>query len=80
MSSAPRSTVTLHLVASLDGFIAKNDNSISWMDSSDVYENGVTDDGAEELQSIDCYVLGFLAPMSTRSNSAGRTAIPRRSW
>ena len=58
MSSAMRSTVTLHVVASLDGFIAKKDNSISWMDSHDVYERGVTDDGAEDLQSIDCYVLG----------------------
>ena len=58
MSSAMRSTVTLHVVSSLDGFIAKKDNSVSWMDSSDVYERGVTDDGAEVLQSIDCYVLG----------------------
>jgi dihydrofolate reductase len=58
-----RPTITLHVVASLDGFIAKKDNTISWMDSSDVYEKGVTDDGAEVLQSevtqsIDCYVLG----------------------
>jgi len=51
-------TITLHVVSSLDGYIAKRDNSISWMDSSDVYEKGVTDDGAEVLQSIDCYVLG----------------------
>jgi dihydrofolate reductase len=59
MSSAKRSTVTLHVVSSLDGFIASKDNSISWMDSpGDIYENGVTDDGAEVLQSIDCYVLG----------------------
>ena len=58
MSSAVRSTVTLHVVSSLDGFIAKKDNSVSWMDSSDVYERGVTDDGAEVIQSIDCYVLG----------------------
>jgi dihydrofolate reductase len=59
MSSAMRSTVTLHVVSSLDGFIAKKDNSVSWMDSSgDVYEKGVTDDGAEVIQSIDCYVLG----------------------
>jgi riboflavin biosynthesis pyrimidine reductase len=58
MSNAMRSAVTLHVVSSLDGFIAKKDNSISWMDSSDVYESGVTDDGAEVLQSIDCYVLG----------------------
>lgn len=58
MSSATRSTVTLHVVSSLDGFIAKKDNSIAWMDSSDVYERGVTDDGAEVVESIDCYVLG----------------------
>jgi dihydrofolate reductase len=59
MSSAMRSTVTLHVVSSLDGFIAKKDNSVSWMDSSgDVYEKGVTDDGSEVIQSIDCYVLG----------------------
>jgi dihydrofolate reductase len=54
-----RSTVTLHVVSSLDGFIAKKDNSVSWMDSSgDVYERGVTDDGAEVIETIDCYVLG----------------------
>jgi dihydrofolate reductase len=58
MPGAMRSTVTLHAVASLDGFIARKDNSISWMDSHDVYERGVTDDGTEVLQSIDCYVLG----------------------
>ena len=59
MSGAMRSTVTLHMVASLDGFIARKDNTISWMDSSgDVYEKGVTDDGAEVIESIDCYVLG----------------------
>lgn len=55
--SAMRPTITLHLVSSLDGFIARKDNSISWMDSSDVYEKGVTEDGAEILK-IDCYVLG----------------------
>jgi len=59
MSSGIRSTVTLHVVSSLDGFIAKKDNSVAWMDSSgDVYERGVTDDGAEVIASIDCYVLG----------------------
>ena len=59
MSSAGRATVTLHVVSSLDGFIARKDNSVSWMDSPrDVYERGVTDDGAEVIQSIDCYVLG----------------------
>jgi len=58
MSSAMRSTVTLHVVSSLDGFIARKDNSVSWMDSSDVYERGVTDDGSDVVESIDCYVLG----------------------
>lgn len=59
MTSLVRSTVTLHVVSSLGGFIAKKDNSVSWMDSSgDVYERGVTDDGAEVIRSIDCYVLG----------------------
>jgi dihydrofolate reductase len=59
MSNARKSIVTLHVVSSLDGFIAKKDNSISWMDSSDVYERGVTDNGAEEvLESIGCYVVG----------------------
>jgi len=59
MPGVTRSTVTLHVVSSLDGFIAKKDNSISWMDSpGDVYERGVTDDGVETLESIDCYVLG----------------------
>jgi dihydrofolate reductase len=59
MSSAMRPTVTLHVVSSLDGFIARKDNSVSWMDSpGDIYERGVTDDGAEVIQSIDCYVLG----------------------
>jgi len=52
-------TVTLHVVSSIDGFIAKRDNSISWMDSpGNVYEKGVTEDGADVLTSIDCYVLG----------------------
>ena len=58
--NANRSTVTLHVVASLDGFIARNDNSISWLDSSgDVYEGGVSEDSAEEVvKAIDCFVLG----------------------
>jgi dihydrofolate reductase len=28
------------------------------MDSSDVYERGVADDGSDVIESIDCYVLG----------------------
>jgi dihydrofolate reductase len=59
ISRAGAATVTLHVVASVDGFIATKDNSISWMDSpGDVYEKGVTEDGSEGIDSIDCFVLG----------------------
>lgn len=52
--------ITLHMVSSLDGFIARHDNSVSWLESSaDAYERGVSEESATELvQSIDCYVLG----------------------
>jgi dihydrofolate reductase len=58
--NARRSTVTLHVVSSLDGFIAKKDNSIAWMDSpGDVYEKGVSEGNADDaVTSIDCFVLG----------------------
>jgi dihydrofolate reductase len=55
-----RSTVTLHVVSSLDGFIAKYDNSVSWLDIyGEVYERGVSEESAEDvIRTIDCYVLG----------------------
>jgi dihydrofolate reductase len=55
-----KSTITLHVVASLDGFIARNDNSVSWLDNSgQVYEKGVSEASAEKfVRAIDCYVLG----------------------
>lgn len=55
------SKVTIHMVSSLDGFIAKTDGDISWMKSTGHYEKGVslTDDYiAKFLSSIDCYVMG----------------------
>jgi dihydrofolate reductase len=59
MSNAMRATVTLHVVSSLDGFIARKDNSVSWMDSpGDVYEKGIAGDDAGIIESMDCYVLG----------------------
>jgi len=57
-----RSTVTLHMVSSLDGFIAKKDNSVSWLDGAgSVYEAGVSiseEEAAAFVKSIDCYVMG----------------------
>jgi dihydrofolate reductase len=61
-TNATGSTVTLHVVSSLDGFIARNDNSVSWLDADgSVYENGVSisqEEAAAFVKAIDCYVLG----------------------
>jgi dihydrofolate reductase len=47
------------MVSSLDGIIAKKDNSVSWFESADNYENGVTEENAEEfMKTIDCFVMG----------------------
>ena len=49
------------MVSSLDGFIAKADGDISWMQSHDHYPAGVTlsdADIAAFLEKIDCYVMG----------------------
>src|SRR4249920_3357237 len=51
--------ITIHMVSSLDGYIAKKDNSVSWFETSDSYEKGVAEENAEEfLKTIDCYVMG----------------------
>jgi len=53
------SRVTIHMVSSLDGYIAKKDGSVSWLQTSDSYEKGVIGENAEEfLKTIDCFVLG----------------------
>lgn len=47
------------MVASLDGIIAKKDNSVSWFETSDNYAKGVDSENPEEfLKTIDCYVMG----------------------
>ena len=51
--------VTIHMVSSLDGIIAKKDNSVSWFETPDNYEKGVSELNTEEFfRSIDCYVMG----------------------
>lgn len=53
--------ITIHMVSSLDGYIAKKDNSISWFETTDHYEQGVSlskQDEEEFLKTIDCYVMG----------------------
>ncbi|MXV14061.1 dihydrofolate reductase [Pedobacter sp. HMF7056] len=49
------------MVASLDGMIAKNDNSVSWFETTDFYEKGIIlteQDTKAFLETIDCYVMG----------------------
>ena len=47
------------MVSSLDGIIAKKDNSVSWFETTDNYENGVAEENAEEfMKTIDCFVMG----------------------
>jgi dihydrofolate reductase len=55
------SCVTIHMVASLDGFIARKDGSVDWIETSDEFVDGETmDPGFVEtfLKTIDCYVMG----------------------
>ena len=59
--NSKRRSVTLHMVFSLDGFIAKKDNSVSWLEHTSVYEAGVSisaEQAAAFVKTIDCYVLG----------------------
>jgi dihydrofolate reductase len=55
------SRVTIHMAASLDGFIARKDGSVDWMETSDSFEGGevmAPESVAEFLRTIDCYVMG----------------------
>src|ERR1044071_2392792 len=49
------------MAASLDGFIARKDGSVDWLETTDEFERGDTMDPefvAEFLKTIDCYVMG----------------------
>jgi dihydrofolate reductase len=51
--------ITIHMVSSLDGIIAKKDNSVSWFENSSNYDKGVVGEDPEEfLKTIDIYVMG----------------------
>lgn len=56
------SRVTLHMAASLDGFIARADGRVDWMETSDHFADGEEEMApaavAAFLATIDCYVMG----------------------
>jgi dihydrofolate reductase len=59
--ASTESRVTIHMAASLDGFIARKDGSVDWMETSDEFPDGdAMDPGvvAAFLKTIDCYVMG----------------------
>lgn len=61
MTESAKSRVTIHMAASLDGFIARKDGSVDWLETSDTFEGGETLDQEyveEFLRTIDCYVMG----------------------
>jgi len=55
------SRVTVHMLASLDGFVARKDGRVDWLETQDTYAGGETLTAAAVdafLGSIDCYVMG----------------------
>lgn len=55
------SRVTIHMAASLDGYIARKDGSVDWLETSDECAHGESMDPAyvaAVLKAIDCYVMG----------------------
>ena len=55
------SRITIHMAASLDGFIARKDGRVDWLETADEFVDGETMDPAfveAFLETIDCYVMG----------------------
>ena len=55
------SRVTIHMAASLDGFIARKDGRVDWLETPDEFVGGETmipEIVEAFLKSIDCYVMG----------------------
>ena len=70
-------TVTIHMAASLDGFIARKDGRVDWMETSDEFESGESLDPTvieTFLKTIDCYVMGsrtYETALNFEANGSG---------
>jgi dihydrofolate reductase len=77
MTTSPDSRVTIHMAASLDGFIARKDGRVDWMETPDDYAGGETLDPEfveAFLKCIDCYVMGshtYETAMHFEANGSG---------
>ena len=73
-ATGPR--VTLHVVSSLDGFIARKDNSVSWLDGNgSVYEAGVSisqEEAEAEQAKLDSELQLHGGPVAHRLQHAER--------
>ncbi len=71
------SRITIHMATSLDGFIARRDGRVDWLETSDKFVGGdAMDPGFVEafLKTIDCYVMGsrtYEAALSFEANGLG---------
>lgn len=76
-NAATDSRVTIHMAASLDGFIARTDGRVDWMETADEFAGGETlEPGFVEafLKTIDCYVMGsrtYETALSFEANGLG---------
>lgn len=62
MPGESNAKITLHVVQSLDGYIANKDNTVAWLETKGkTYEAGVSiseEEAAAYIKSIHCYLLG----------------------
>ena len=53
--------LTIHMVSSVDGIIAKKDNSVDWFETTDNYDKGIEitkEEMFEFNKMVDCYIMG----------------------
>lgn len=61
MKSHSESRLTIHMAASLDGFVARKDGRVDWLETSDEFDAGESLDPefvSAFLKTIDCYLMG----------------------